>query len=212
MGLRVVSTQSSSQKQQARHRMNLRVALIWSIASLVLLAAGGAVWYILSFADVIVLASLILIGASSCAALFPLLRRDWSLATARLIPLASIVALNLFGFKLWLFSVLGLYLIVSLSNNYLASCNTTSFILNNSTSRLGICKIINRTLGDESEYVIYDSSTEVSRPYYARDQRWKEAMNSFPIGRVISSFPLKVRNIFGQFYVIVINVQDADRG
>jgi hypothetical protein len=50
---------------------------------------------------------------------------------------------KLFGFKLWLFSVLGLYLIVSLSNNYLASCNTTSVILNNSTSRLGICKIIN---------------------------------------------------------------------
>jgi uncharacterized BrkB/YihY/UPF0761 family membrane protein len=94
-----VSAQVYSQEQRARPKMSLRLALFWSIASLALLIAGSAIWYVSSYADVVIAASLILVGASSCAALFPLLRRDWPIASARLIPSISIVALNLFGFN-----------------------------------------------------------------------------------------------------------------
>jgi hypothetical protein len=84
--------------------------------------------------------------------------------------------------------------------------------VNAPSGQLGLCGIVGRTLTDEVEYIVYDNSLELSRPYYDRDKRWKQAIiNSLPNGRIIADFPLQVKNIFGPFYAIVINTQDVDR-
>ena len=191
--------------------MKIQGHFIWAFMPSTFLLFGTLIWYITKFADIVLMCGLIMTFLSSLFSVGALLRRQWIAAGFRLIPLASLLIIMVTGRTHVSFPGLGFYANTLLQPASIGGCNQTSGIQYRDRERIALCNIVPRLLSNESAYIIYDSSNELSLPYESRNKNWKIAVRRLPNGRILADFPHPTTKLFDSFYAVIISLQDADR-
>ena len=191
--------------------MKIQRYFIWAFMPSTFMLFGTLIWYVTKFADIILMSGLFMTFLSSLLSIGVLLRRQWIAAGFRLIPLASLLIIMAAGRTQVSLPGLGFYANTLLQPASIGGCDQTSGIQYRDRERIALCNIIPRILSNESAYIIYDSSNELSLPYEGRSKNWKIAVRRLPNGRILADFPHPTAKLFDSFYAVIISLQDADR-
>jgi hypothetical protein len=187
-------------------------SLLLASTAIIVLLAAVLLWYVTKFADLLLLIAMLLVAAGACGGLAALVQSRWCLAGMQMLPAAAVVALGLPEHARFLLTEFGFYSSLKLEKNYLSVCPSVRFYIDGAAQNLGLCEILDRSVEDVAEYIIYDSSGEISRPYNLRTAGWKDAAGTLPNGSIIANYPLPVQRIMGPYYAVRFGMQDADRG
>ena len=140
-------------------------------------------------------------------ALSALIRRKWNTLAFFCIPFV-VIFLHLPG--QWLRTT-GFRIYASPIEEYLAQCRLVTFVEDGAEQKVGECESI-ATSSITWIIVIYDTTGQFVLPMARRTQGWKSAMGMLSSPKVFAESEGRGSHIFGNFYSIVIRLDEMQGG
>lgn len=92
---------------------------------------------------------------------------------------------------------------------YLSRCKLIEFVENGAKQKVGLCERLPLP-GDGWLTMIYDTSGQLMLPVSRRTPEWTKAMVRFSPGRVYTQLDDRANHLFGNFYEVLIPLEDMD--
>jgi hypothetical protein len=176
------------------------VTLVSWVAGLLLAYVPGYSEWFFYFASGCYLAVIV-------CALSALFRRKWSALAVFVFPLAVLFLPA--QPSQWLLAT-GFSIYASPIEEYLSRCRMITFVEDGEGQQVGECQGL-ATSGITWNVVIYDTTGQFMLPLARRTQAWKDAMGMLSSPKVFAESEGRGSHIVGQFYSIVIRI-DEDQG
>ena len=108
--------------------------------------------------------------------------------------------LNILGFRIHTFPL----------ETYLARCSLYDFVEKGTRQVVGVCE--STWTGPIEDTVFYDFSRQFGLPASQRTQGWKGAMSHFTDRGILAESDNRAHHLFGNFYVIGVNINEMTGG